>query len=413
MTLRTSLPMRAPYSSMYTDSTNTSTMSKPALTASVSSAAAERHERAAAFGELVLQRLQRRLSLLCQLHVNAEPVQVALQGEDRAVGFVDEVGQAVRERPHLIGDRVGEQHADPGQRQEESEVHREHRQTPGKPRALEKGDSRVEDQRDDRRHDEDQQHFARRFRQRPDRQHRQREQHQLDPARNDDVEAALPPAGRLPVESVGTPLLLGLAGPRRGCSRRRRSLARNHRQSMAEPEAAPPRPPSAVSILFVGDLVGRHRQAHAARLPADTARALRPRLRRRQRARTSPAGWGSPPRSPMSCFAAGVDAITLGNHTYHRREIYPYLEAQPRIVRPANFLRSQPGRGTCVVEHEGLRLGVVSMSGNLYLRAGRSAFTEIEVALGELGERRPRARGHARRGDLREGRRWAGTSTDA
>jgi hypothetical protein len=54
-------------------------------------------------------------------------------------------------------------------------------------------------------------------------------------------------------------------------------------------------------------------------------------------------------------------------------------------VRPANFLRSQPGHGTCVVARNGVSLGVVNMSGNLYLRAGRSAFTEIEAALGELG----------------------------
>jgi metallophosphoesterase (TIGR00282 family) len=81
-----------------------------------------------------------------------------------------------------------------------------------------------------------------------------------------------------------------------------------------------------------------------------------------------------------------VDAITLGNHTYHRREIYAYLDSEPRILRPANFLRIQPGHGTCVVEREGLRLGVVNLSGNLYLRAGRSAFTEIEAALGELGD---------------------------
>ena len=56
----------------------------------------------------------------------------------------------------LIGDRVGQQHADTGERQEECEVHGKHRQTAGQPRALEEGDGRVEDQRDDSRHDEDQ-----------------------------------------------------------------------------------------------------------------------------------------------------------------------------------------------------------------------------------------------------------------
>ena len=90
-------------------------------------------------------------------------------------------------------------------------------------------------------------------------------------------------------------------------------------------------------------------------------------------------GLGITPKNADELFAAGVDAITLGNHTYHRREIYPYLDGEPRIVRPANFLRSQPGHGACVVERDGVRLGVVNLSGNLYLRAGRSAFTEIEV----------------------------------
>jgi len=152
---------------------------------------------------------------------------------------------------------------------------------------------------------------------------------------------------------------------------------------MAEPEAAPPRPPGAASILFVGDVVGG--------IGRRTLLDCLPVLRERHapdfvvvNAENVAGGLGITPKIADELIAAGVDAITLGNHTYHRREIYPYLEAQPRIVRPANFLRSQPGRGTCVVEHEGVRLGVVSMSGNLYLRAGRSAFTEIEVALGEL-----------------------------
>jgi metallophosphoesterase (TIGR00282 family) len=96
-------------------------------------------------------------------------------------------------------------------------------------------------------------------------------------------------------------------------------------------------------------------------------------------------GLGITPKIADELIAAGIDAITLGNHTYHRREIYPYLDAQPNILRPVNFLRSQPGHGVCTVEHNGVRLGVINLSGNLYLRAGRSAFTEIEAALSELG----------------------------
>ena len=45
-----------------------------------------------------------------------------------------------------------------------------------------------------------------------------------------------------------------------------------------------------------------------------------------------------------------MDAITLGNHALRQREVYPYLNTEPRIVRPANFARNAPGSGWCVVE---------------------------------------------------------------
>ncbi len=153
---------------------------------------------------------------------------------------------------------------------------------------------------------------------------------------------------------------------------------------MAEPEAAAGVQAPA-RILFVGDVVGGLGRA--------TLLDCLPVLRERYEptfvvvnGENAAGGLGITPKNAEQMFTAGVDAITLGNHTYHRREIYPYLESSAPIVRPANFLRSQPGRGACVVEHDGVRLGVVNISGNLYLRAGRSAFTEIEVALRELGE---------------------------
>jgi 2',3'-cyclic-nucleotide 2'-phosphodiesterase len=139
------------------------------------------------------------------------------------------------------------------------------------------------------------------------------------------------------------------------------------------------------SVLFIGDIVGG--------IGRRTLLESLPVLRERYEptfvvvnGENVAGGLGITPKLADELLAAGIDAITLGNHTYHRREVYEYLDAQPRILRPVNFLRSQPGHGVCTVEHDGIRLGVVNLSGNLYLRAGRSAFTEIESALGELGE---------------------------
>src|SRR5258708_30305086 len=154
----------------------------------------------------------------------------------------------------------------------------------------------------------------------------------------------------------------------------------------AETEAGSrPRARAGAGILSVGDIVG----GMGRRTLLDCLPVLRERYQPTfivANGENAGGGPGIPPKNADQLFAAGIDVITLGNHTYHRREIYPYLDSNAAIVRPANFLRSQPGRGTAVVERDGVRLGVVNISGNLYLRAGRSAFTEIDVALAELGE---------------------------
>src|ERR671910_857790 len=113
------------------------------------------------------------------------------------------------------------------------------------------------------------------------------------------------------------------------------------------------------SILFVGDIVAR-----AGRRALD---ALLPVLRQELEptfvvvnGENAAGGLGITPKEADAFFGAGVDAITLGNHTYRHREIWPYLQERREIIRPANYLPSQPGRGTCVVARDGISLGVVN-----------------------------------------------------
>ena len=54
---------------------------------------------------------------------------------------------------------------------------------------------------------------------------------------------------------------------------------------------------------------------------------------------------GVTPKQADAIFAAGADVITLGNHTWTRYELQPYLEQKKRILRPANFAPQCPGRG--------------------------------------------------------------------
>jgi 2',3'-cyclic-nucleotide 2'-phosphodiesterase len=136
-------------------------------------------------------------------------------------------------------------------------------------------------------------------------------------------------------------------------------------------------------ILFVGDIVGG--------LGKRTFLGLFPVLRERfapdfvvVNGENAAGGLGITPKIADQLFAAGVDVITLGNHTYRQREIYEYLDERQEILRPANFLRSQPGHGWCVVTRGQVSLGVVSLSGNLFMDAGRPVFAEADAALHAL-----------------------------
>jgi metallophosphoesterase (TIGR00282 family) len=138
-----------------------------------------------------------------------------------------------------------------------------------------------------------------------------------------------------------------------------------------------------VAILFVGDVVG----ATGRRLLLE----LLPGLVEQHavdfvvvNGENAANGVGITPKIADALFAAGVDVITLGNHTYRQREIYAYLDEHERILRPANYLRSQPGHGWCVVERDGVQLGVVNLSGNLYVKAGHPAFPHADAALHAL-----------------------------
>src|SRR3954454_2494082 len=141
--------------------------------------------------------------------------------------------------------------------------------------------------------------------------------------------------------------------------------------------------PAEARILFIGDIVGG--------LGRRTLLRLLPELRERYDAtfvvvngENAAGGLGITPKIADELLRAGVDVITLGNHAYKRKEIYPYLDREARILRPANYLAAQPGHGETVVERDGVRLAVVNLSGNLYLNAGRPAFVEIDAVLERL-----------------------------
>ena len=86
------------------------------------------------------------------------------------------------------------------------------------------------------------------------------------------------------------------------------------------------------------------------------------------------AGKGLLPRHAEELFDAGADVITLGNHTWDKRQIADYLDRSPYILRPANFSPRVPGRGFGLYEGpRGLRIGVINLMGRFELDSNLSS----------------------------------------
>ncbi|MBM4148645.1 MAG: TIGR00282 family metallophosphoesterase [Lentisphaerae bacterium] len=80
-------------------------------------------------------------------------------------------------------------------------------------------------------------------------------------------------------------------------------------------------------------------------------------------------------------FAAGVDAITLGDHTWDQRGVENYLDREERIVRPANFAPGCPGRGMTVLQSEAGPVAVLNLVGRVFMPPADCPFRAADELL--------------------------------
>lgn len=79
---------------------------------------------------------------------------------------------------------------------------------------------------------------------------------------------------------------------------------------------------------------------------------------------------GLTPNQAEQILDAGADVITLGNHTWGKREIVPYLDDCSRILRPANYAPQVPGRGWGIFETNAGDVAVIDLIGRCNMDYG-------------------------------------------
>lgn len=78
-------------------------------------------------------------------------------------------------------------------------------------------------------------------------------------------------------------------------------------------------------------------------------------------------GFSITPAIADEFFASGIDIMTSGNHIYDKGEVIPYLESNEKLLRPANYPPTSPGKGLFVGEINGFKIAVLNILGRVFM----------------------------------------------
>jgi metallophosphoesterase (TIGR00282 family) len=138
-----------------------------------------------------------------------------------------------------------------------------------------------------------------------------------------------------------------------------------------------------VKILFIGDIFGSpgrrivadHLQDIVESNGIDLAIA---------NAENAAGGFGLTPSLAEDLFALGLDVLTTGNHVWDKRELYDYLNRQPRLLRPANY-PDGPGSGLVTLRaRNGVECAVINLQGRTYMPSTDCPFRKADTLLSQI-----------------------------
>lgn len=137
-------------------------------------------------------------------------------------------------------------------------------------------------------------------------------------------------------------------------------------------------------IIMIGDVVGKEGQ--------DTLLFYLPKLKAKYHPdaivvngeNSAPNGRGIRRSTLHKFFAAGVDCITLGNHTWAQKEIFDFIEQEKKLIRPANYPEGTPGSGYVVFSTKKGMVTIVNLLGRTFMTPVDCPFRTIDQILSVL-----------------------------
>lgn len=119
-----------------------------------------------------------------------------------------------------------------------------------------------------------------------------------------------------------------------------------------------------MNILIIGDVVGKR--------GVDAVKNLLPNIKMENdidfviaNGENSADGMGITKPIFEDLLKSGVDIVTMGNHTWGKKDIFAFIEDNEKIIRPANYAEGLPGKGSTIIKCEGHNIGIVNLIGRI------------------------------------------------
>jgi hypothetical protein len=140
-----------------------------------------------------------------------------------------------------------------------------------------------------------------------------------------------------------------------------------------------------MNILFIGDIVGSYGREITKHLLSSLKKEHAVDLTIAN-GENSAHGYSITEKIYYQFLEMGIDAITMGNHMWEKKEIVSKIPALDRLVRPANYPPGAPGRDHLVIEVKGVKVGIVNLLGRVFMQCMDCPFQAVEKLLPKVKE---------------------------
>lgn len=121
-----------------------------------------------------------------------------------------------------------------------------------------------------------------------------------------------------------------------------------------------------MNVLMLGDIFGRPGRNIVAQFLPELKEKYQPVLIIAN-GENAAGGFGLTRKVAEELFGLGIHVLTSGNHIWDQKEMYTYINEEPRILRPANYPPSVPGSSVFIHRTEGIVVSVINLIGRVFM----------------------------------------------